>query len=523
MRLGLRARLILGLAVMGTMLALGVPSAFAAFHGIGVAKECVSPTRVGDPYVCTVLVANIVDTAHDTLRLTALNDTVNSAGGAVPSGNILPTTGLIFNGAVTCTGGSGAGTVISPYIGATECLMPFGSTIRTQAFSHYTVQPADFNLPTTTALAANAAAGDTNIKLTQTQILPGQRLVIDPLGPNSEERTVTVAGTSGAGGTGVSFATPLAFAHAAGVRVDLFAHRLTDGATIDWNNTCVVDPDQDCSTDTQQNTAGASTFVLQSESNTSTDIHNAAHQVVTTVQAGSIVHDFVTVTGQPGQAKPSGNVIVDWFTNGTCNSEVPAASSGNLALTRTVRSTPRASRRARSQSGSYSFRARYLGDDVYFPSVGACEPLQVVDAHITITPNGVNRVGQTHTFTAQVKISTPDSDGFVNAPDGYRDQLHDRHRPGAFTSAEPVHDGRQHGLLHHRPQLGDHRRYDGQRAHDAFRRRHRRSRAIRTGRARTRALPSSVGSTRRSRSRRTRPTRSASSHTFTVTVAQGRG
>ena len=467
--------------------------------------------------------ANIVDTAHDTLRLTALNDTVNSAGGAVPSGNILPTTGLIFNGAVTCTGGSGAGTLASPYIGATECLMPFGSTIRTQAFSHYTVQPADFNLPTTTALAANAAAGDTNIKLNQTLILPGQKLVIDPLGPNPEERTVTAAGTSGAGGTGVSFATPLAFAHAAGVRVDLFAHRLTDGATIDWNNTCVVDPDQDCSTDTQQNTAGASTFVLQSESNTTTQIHNAAHQVVTTVQAGSIVHDFVTVTGQPGQAKPSGNVIVDWFTNGSCNSEVPAASSGNLALNANGQVDATSFPQGPLAVGSYSFRARYLGDDVYFPSIGACEPLQVVDARITITPNGVNRVGQTHTFTAQVQISTPDSDGFVNAPAGTGISFTIDSGPGAFTSANPCMTVGNSGSCTDRPQLGDHRRYDGQRAHDAFRRRHCRSRATRTGRARTPALPSSVGSTRRSRSRRTQPTRSATAHTFTVTVAQDVG
>src|SRR4029079_13510447 len=129
MRLGLRARLVIGLAVIGTMLALGAPSAFAAFHGIGVGKSCVSPVKVGAAYTCQLQILNVVDTAHDTLRLTGFTDQVNAAGGAVQSGNPMPSTGLVFNGAVTCTGGSGAGTSANPYIGATECLLPFATSI----------------------------------------------------------------------------------------------------------------------------------------------------------------------------------------------------------------------------------------------------------------------------------------------------------------------------------------------------------------------------------------------------------
>ena len=63
------------------------------------------------------------------------------------TGNILPTTGLVFSGAVSCTGGAGTGTSGDPYIGATSCLLPFGTSITTKPFSHYTVQAADFNLP----------------------------------------------------------------------------------------------------------------------------------------------------------------------------------------------------------------------------------------------------------------------------------------------------------------------------------------------------------------------------------------
>src|SRR6266511_2254695 len=53
-------------------------------------------------------------------------------------------------------------------------------------------------------------------------------------------------------------------------------------------------------------------------SHTGTDVHNAAHQVVTAVDADTTVHDFVTVTGQPGQPVPSGNVTIEIYGNGTC-------------------------------------------------------------------------------------------------------------------------------------------------------------------------------------------------------------
>src|SRR5262249_25678693 len=54
-------------------------------------------------------------------------------------------------------------------------------------------------------------------------------------------------------------------------------------------------------------------------------------------------------------------------------------------------------------AGQYAFRANYLGDAEYLPSTGPCEPLQVVDARISIAPNGTNEVGATHTFTVTVQ------------------------------------------------------------------------------------------------------------------------
>src|SRR5215208_8023100 len=208
---GWRALLLCG--VVSVFMVFGVPSALADdFHGIAVAKQCTSPVKIGDPYTCQVQVLNVVDTAGDTLRVTGLSDVVHSAGGNVATGNILPSTGLVFTGAVVCTGGTGTGTSLDPYIGATSCLLPFGSSIQTKPFSHYTVQAADFNLP---------------------------------------------------------------------------LNRLTDTATVNWNNTCVSDPDLDCTTGPQSASAGASALVLKLPTTTATDIHNAAHQVVTVVEAGT--------------------------------------------------------------------------------------------------------------------------------------------------------------------------------------------------------------------------------------------
>ena len=48
---------------------------------------------------------------------------------------------------------------------------------------------------------------------------------------------------------------------------------------------------------------------------------------MTAVAVGTTVHDFVTVTGQPGSPVPTGNVTIDWFLNGDC-SGAPAVERG---------------------------------------------------------------------------------------------------------------------------------------------------------------------------------------------------
>ena len=335
---------ILGIAVLFVLLGLGVGGAQAqnGFHGIAFNKGCDSPTNIGDPYSCAYQLLNVVDTNNDTLRVTGLSDQVHAAGGDVNSGNILGSLQLVFSDpSVSCVGGGGLGTLASPYLGATSCLIPKGSFIATSDFSFYTVVAADFGLPD---------------------------------------------------------------------------HSLTDTATLSWADTCDhSSAPTNCTTGAQTATAGSSSAISQLGSSTATDIHNAAHQVVTTVAAGSTVHDFVTVSGQPGSPNPTGKVTLNWFLNGTCTGAPAASKDETLAADGTVDATDFPF--TVNSAGHRAFQATYQGDATYTGSTGACEPLTVVDANIQLTPpTATNHVGTNHVVTCHVNVN--DGNGFANAPAG---------------------------------------------------------------------------------------------------------
>src|SRR5262249_12863351 len=146
-------RMLLGVCAAAALLMLGVGGASAqnAFHGIAFTKGCDSPTSIGSPYNCSYQVLNVADTAHDTLMVSGLSDQVHAFSGDVNSGNILGALQLVFSGpTVVCVGGSGAGTGASPYVGATSCTLPFGTSITSNPHTFYTVQAADFGLPAST-------------------------------------------------------------------------------------------------------------------------------------------------------------------------------------------------------------------------------------------------------------------------------------------------------------------------------------------------------------------------------------
>jgi hypothetical protein len=338
-------RALVGVCAVAALLVLGVGTASAQqFHGIAFTKGCQPNTAIGQPLMCAFQILNLVDGGQDTLQISNVTDVVNSAGGAVNSGNILGALQLVFSSpTVSCTGGSGAGTAGSPYVGATQCTLPFGTSIQTNSFSHYTVQAADIQLP---------------------------------------------------------------------------GHSLTDSATLGWNNTCTSPTVQNCTTGPQQASAGSATNVQQIPSTTATAIHNAAHAVVTTVDRGTTVHDFVTVAGLPGQPVPTGNVIVNWFLNGDCSGN-PAATSGPVGpLDANGQFDATAFAFTVNSAGPRAFQAVYPGDSVYLASTGACEPLAVVDANIQITPQqATNPINSNHTLTGHVNVDATGA-GLANAPDG---------------------------------------------------------------------------------------------------------
>jgi hypothetical protein len=198
--------------------------------------------------------------------------------------------------------------------------------------------------------------------------------------------------------------------------------QLTDSSDLAWHDLC-DDPahtgDTNCNPNPPTNGAASASLLLQRASQTSTTIHDAGHNPVTVVDRGSIVHDFVAVTTNdpsPLQATPSGSVTVSFFTNNLClggalatSGQIPLGANGTVDAT----SFPQGP----LSPGFYGFQATYSGDGTYAPSTGGCEPLQVVDANIQITPaTATNRVGSNHTLTCHINVD--DGTGLVNAPDG---------------------------------------------------------------------------------------------------------
>jgi hypothetical protein len=167
---------------------------------------------------------------------------------------------------------------------------------------------------------------------------------------------------------------------------------------VDWHDLC-TGVSNNCNPNPPPAVAASMTAVTQNGSTTSTEIHTATHAVVTTVAAGSTVHDVVTVKGETGNPPPTGSVRVDWFTNNTCTG-APVATSAPVALGSGGTVDAQGFPQGPLPAGSNGFRAHYLGDLAYTPSDGPCEPLQVVDASIRIAPASKdNPVGTIHVLT----------------------------------------------------------------------------------------------------------------------------
>jgi hypothetical protein len=113
-----------------------------------------------------------------------------------------------------------------------------------------------------------------------------------------------------------------------------------------------------------------------------TDIHNAAHQVITSADAGAIVHDTATLSGAvTGFNADLTKVSFTFYANGTCygsGGSVANTGSESTYVARSAASAPLA-------MGDFSYRASFAGDSNYNPAGPAtCEPLHIFNGALTI-------------------------------------------------------------------------------------------------------------------------------------------
>src|SRR5207245_2306583 len=104
-----------------------------------------------------------------------------------------------------------------------------------------------------------------------------------------------------------------------------------------------------------------------------TEIHNASHNVVVAVPAGSTVNEKATVSGSFGT--PTGTVTFTFFTtSSTCTGT--SVASGTVTLDASGVAHPSASQGPLS-AGSYSFIAHPTGHSSYLATDSPCEPLEM--------------------------------------------------------------------------------------------------------------------------------------------------
>ncbi len=362
-RFGL-TRFVLGTGALAVVafLAFGVSGALANDFQLLVGKGCVSPVYVGDPYQCHSNIQN-KDVAGDDYVIQSLSDTVNSSAGAVVTDLFASHTALVFhdnNGSspVSCTNGSGSGTVADPFIptSLTTCTLP----------------------------------GDTGGGLDGGGITVGD--------PNTSDYTVL---------PGDFTANPL--------------HLLSDQITYDVTDACNVTPAGcDPALVNPENATGAAA-VQKRGASASTTIVDAGGNPVLTVALGSTVHDSGTVVENTNPAPivpgpvPTGTVSIKFFQGGTCTGTVldtgTATLDGNGAFNAT--GMPE----TLTAAGQFSFQATYNGDGFYNASpAGACEPLTVTPKSpgITTTLSSSTAVaGATVHDSATLSGASPNAGGHV--------------------------------------------------------------------------------------------------------------
>ena len=146
----------------------------------------------------------------------------------------------------------------------------------------------------------------------------------------------------------------------------------------------------------------AFTITAQQTPTVSTTIHTSGETAVTAVPVGTSVHDFVKVDGGSGNPVPTGNVTIDWFTNGGCTGS-PVFTSVPFALNASGEVDASGFAFTVNTAGDRAFKAHYAGGGSYTAADGPCETLHVVDASVSIAPaTDTNPVNTGHVLTITV-------------------------------------------------------------------------------------------------------------------------
>ena len=126
-----------------------------------------------------------------------------------------------------------------------------------------------------------------------------------------------------------------------------------------------------------------------------TTIRNSVNAVVTSVPAGTLIHDHVLVTGSASVGAPSGSVTFRRYVNGTCSGTASATQTVSLILHAGGLSTADTSSVRMLSAGKISYRATYIGIDPNYiaGSVGPCEILSITGVGTTVTTSVRNQAG----------------------------------------------------------------------------------------------------------------------------------
>jgi hypothetical protein len=359
--------LVVGAVAVIAGLAFGVGTAKATIFSVAISKGCDGPAYVGDPYECNSSLQNL-DPQGNSYIVHSLVDRVTGSGGTTSYNLFALHIPLVFvnhNNAtsVSCTNGSGTGTKVDPFIptSTTVCTLPGDLTLAKQG-------------------GELDVGDDFKGDFSTYTVLPGD-----------------------------------------------FPGGVTDQVEYDITNSCNVVTTSCNSTTVNPETASGSADVMQRLSKAATTILDAGDKAVTTVAVGSIVHDSGTVSEDTASEipppisagpVPTGTVTINFFHSGDCSGTI--ADTGTATLDGSGNFDATSMPETVSTPGMYSFHATYGGDGTYQPSlVSGCEPLQVVDANISLSPlTATNAAGTSHTVTCTIKQNLGDGNGFVAAPNG---------------------------------------------------------------------------------------------------------